>query len=88
MKIGVNTFVDSCIYYISTTGGGRVPLPYGSAFHGTAANDLFQFNYIEDASSVAGDKYVLMIRDFHSDYNCFFAFPGVSAEKAAQKSED
>lgn len=88
MKTDVDTFVKSCIHCLSTTGGGRVPRPYGPAFHGTSANDLLQFDYIEVAPSTTGDKYVLMLRDDHSDYKWFFAFADTSAENAAHAIVD
>lgn len=80
----VRTFVRSCIHCLSTTGGERVPRPFGPAVHGTSPNDLLQFDYIEVAPSASAEKYVLMLRDDHSDYKWFFAFPDTSAENAAR----
>lgn len=80
----VRTFVRSCIHCLSTIGGERVPRPFGSSVHGTSPNELLQFDYIEIAPSGTGDKYVLMLRDDHSDYKWFFAFADTSAENAAQ----
>ena len=44
---------------------------------------LLQFDYIELGLSSIGAKYVLMLRDDHSGYCRFFAFPDTIAENAA-----
>ena len=41
---------------------------------------MLQFEYIEIGPSNPGTKYVLMLRDDHSNYCWFFAFPDTSAE--------
>ena len=64
----VRSFVRACIHCLSTVGGGRVPRPFGPSVHGTAPNDLPQFDYIELGPSTDGCKYFLMRRDYHSDY--------------------
>jgi transposase InsO family protein len=84
MHADIKTFVRACIHCLSTVGVGKIPSPFGPAVHGTAANDLLQFDYIELAPSNLGDKYVLMLRDDHSDYNWSFSFPDTSAENAAR----
>lgn len=84
MTTDVRIFVRSCIHCLSTTGGEKVPRPFGSSVHGTSANDLLQFDYIEIAPSSTGEKYVLMLRDDHSEYCWFFAFPDTSAENATR----
>lgn len=68
----VPTFVHSCIHCLSTTGGEKVPRQFGPAVHGTKANDLLQFNYIEISQSPIGETYLLIWRDDHSDYKYFF----------------
>lgn len=78
MTTNLSTFVRSCIHCLLTTEGKRVPRPYTSAVYGTMANDLSQFDFIEIAPSTAGKKYVLMLRDDHSSYNWFYAFPDTS----------
>ena len=79
----VRSFVRACIHFLSTVGVGKVPRPFGPSVHGTAPNDLLQFAYIELGPSTDGCKYVLMLRDDHSDYKWFFAFSDTSAENAA-----
>lgn len=83
MTTDIRTFVQACIHCLSTIGGGKVPRPFGPAVHGTSPNDLLQFDYIELGPTPDGTKYVLMLRDDHSDYHWFFAFPDTSAENAA-----
>ena len=83
MTSDVRMFVKACIHCLSTVGGGKVPRPFGPALHGTKPNALLQFDYIELGMGANGDKYVLMLRDDHSDYKWFFAFPDTSAENAA-----
>ena len=87
-KKDIENFVQSCIHCISTTGGEKVPRPLGPAVHGTAPNDLLQFDYIEIGPSRNADKYILMLRDDHSDYKWLFAFPNTAAENAAQAIVD
>lgn len=84
MSSDVKTFVASCIHCPSTVGGGRVPRPLGLAVYGTSSNDQLQFDYIEIASSSSGEKFVLMLREDHSDYKWIFAFADTVAENAAR----
>ena len=84
IKADVKTFVQACIHCLSTVGGEKIPRPYGPAVHGTSPNDLLQFDYIEIAPGEEGDKYILMLRDDHSDYKWFFAFGDTSAENASR----
>ena len=77
------TFVRACLHCLSTTGGGQVRRPFGPSVFGSEANDLLQFDYIELGPSSEGAKYVLMLRDDHSDYNWFFPLADTSAENAA-----
>ena len=79
----VRAFVRACIHCISTTGGERIPRPFGPAFFGTKPHDLVQFDYVDLGPSRNGDKYVLMMRDDHSDYKWFFCFPNTDAANAA-----
>ena len=79
----VRLFVRSCIHCLSTLGGEKIPRPFGPAVHGTKPNDLLQFDYIELGPSNNGDKYVLMMRDDHSDFKLFYCFPNTNAENAA-----
>lgn len=49
-------FVSSCIHYLSTTGGEKVPRPVGPAMFGTKPNNLLQFDYLDLANSSNGDR--------------------------------
>lgn len=79
----IRTFVQACIHCISTVGGQKIPRSFGPSVHGTKPNDLSQFDYVEMARSKTGEKYILMIRDDHSNYKWFFAFDSTSAKNAA-----
>ena len=83
MTTDVPSFVRACIQCLSTTGGGKIPRPFGPAVHGTKSNDLPQFEYFEMGPSSTGEKYVLLLRDDTSDYKWMFVFPDTSAENAA-----
>lgn len=74
-------FYNHCLL---TTKGKRIPRLYGPEIHGTAVNDLLQFDYMEIAPSVAAENYVLMLWDHHSDYKSFFAISDTSAENSAR----
>lgn len=76
----VLTFVHFCSYWLLTTGGGKVPHRFSPSFDATMPSVLLQLDYIETAASSAGEKYVLMLRDDHSDYKWFFAFPNTAAQ--------
>lgn len=67
---------------------GKVRRPFGPATHGTKPNDLLQIDYIEIGASHLGYKYILMMRDDHSDYKWIFVFPNKSAENAAHATID
>ena len=79
----VRAFVRACIQCLSTLGGEKIPRPFGPSVRGTSPNDLLQFDYIELGPSLNGDKYVLMLRDDHSDYKLFYSFPDTNAENSA-----
>jgi len=83
MTVDIRSFVRACIHCLSTTGGGKVPRPFGPATHGTKPNDLVQFDYLEIGPSKTGEKYLLLLRDDHSDYKWFFVFHDTLAENAA-----
>lgn len=74
--------VQSCIHCVSTTGGEKVPRPFGPALHGTIPNDLFQFDYIELGDSETGDKYILMVREDHSGYSWLYPATTTNAKTA------
>lgn len=61
----------------------KVPRPFGLALHGTTPNDLLHFDYMEICKSSAGEKYILILRDDHSDYCWLFPFSDTSAENSA-----
>ncbi len=79
----IRTFVKACIHCLSTTGGKRVPRPFGPAVHGTEPNDCLQFDFLEMAPSKAGYKYILLLRDDFSSYCWLFPFATATAENAA-----
>ncbi len=60
-----------------------MPRPFGPAVHGTKANDLIQFDFIEMALSSTGPKYLLMIRDDFSSYCWLIPFASANADKSA-----
>lgn len=52
----VQFFLSSFIHCLSTTEGGKIPLPFGPALDGTKPNDLVQFYYLELVLSGSDDK--------------------------------
>lgn len=79
----VETFVHSRIHCLSTVEEGRVLRSFGPAIHINAPNDLLQFDNAEIATAASGEKYILMLCDYHSNY-CLFSFPDTSAENATR----
>lgn len=59
------------IHCLSTFGGERVPRPFVRLIHGTVANSVLQFYYIETVPSDPEDKYILMLRNDRSGYKWF-----------------
>ena len=51
--------------------------------YGTKPNDFLKFEYIELGQSNSGEKYLLMLREDHSDNKLFCSFPATDAENAA-----
>ena len=80
----VATFVNGCIHCISTLGGKRVPRPCGPYVHGTAANDLLQFDFLEIGPGTGGMKYILMLRDDFSAYCWLCPFSNANAASTAE----
>lgn len=52
----LQTFVKSSMHCLSTTGGEKVPRPFGPAVHENSSSDLLQFSYIEIAATATSDK--------------------------------
>lgn len=82
MEEDTRAFVRACIHFLSTLGGERIPRPYGPALHCAKPGDLLQFDYTDLGPSHSSDKYVLMMRDDHSDYKWIFCC-STDAENAA-----
>lgn len=55
--------------------GGKIPRPFGPSVHGTKLKDLLQLAFVEIGPCTNGGKYVLMLRNSHSDYKWFFPYP-------------
>lgn len=79
----VQSFDSSCLHCISTTGGNRIPRPFGPSVHVCKPNDLIQFDYLELGAVSTGDKYVLMLPDDHSSHSRLFPFSFTSTTNAA-----
>lgn len=84
VKEDAPALVRSSIHCLSTLVGRKVPRPFSPAFHGTAMNDLLQFGYIEISPSTSGEKYILIMREDHSDYMWFYACHYLTSETAPQ----
>lgn len=74
----VRAFVCACSHCLPTFGGKKITRPFSPAVHSTNPNDLLQFDYIDFRDSKKGEKYVLMLRDDHSDYTFFYSFPNTA----------
>lgn len=80
----VQSFVQAYIHCLSIVAVERVPQLFGIALHGKKAYKLLQFDYIEHGLINDGDKYVLMLRDDHSDYKLLYAFADTVTRYAVQ----
>lgn len=88
LSTDVETFIRFCIQCLLTTGRGKVPRSFGLAVYGTSANDLLQFDSIEIAPSVTANKYVLILREEHSDCMWFLTCANALAENLARAIVD
>ena len=68
MKEDVKSFVKHCLLCVSTTGGLRVPRPYGHALHATKPNEILHFDYLYIGAGDRRQKYVLILKDDLSGY--------------------
>lgn len=78
----IDTIARFCIHCLSTAGEENKPRLYDPAMYGSAANGLFQFVSIDNASAASSKRYVLMLRDEHSNYCRLFACFETSAKHA------
>lgn len=69
MSEDIQMFVRLCVQCLSSTGGGKAPRPFGTGTHVAKPNHILQFDCIEIGPSHSVDKYILIKRDDHSDYN-------------------
>lgn len=76
-------FVRKCIHFLSTTGGRKVPRPFGPSFFGDAPNALLQFDYLKMDPSFEGSNYLLVIKDDFSSYCWLLPFAKATADNAA-----
>lgn len=53
------------------------------AIFGTKPKDLLQLDYIDLGKAYTYAKYVLILRDDHSDYKLFFSCDNTTAETTA-----
>lgn len=64
--------------------GERGPRPSGPIVHGTAPNNLAQFDIVEIAQERTGENYVFWLRNDNFDQKRFYAFTDIAADSAAQ----
>lgn len=86
MTTDVRSFVRVCIHCLPTNGAKKVPRQFGPSMHWTKPNNLLQFDYIELGPSTHGEKYVVIVRDAHSSYAWFVAYPDTTTDNAAVRS--
>jgi Integrase zinc binding domain len=77
----VRTFCDTCLHCCSIIGGGRTPRPYGQALHASKPNEVIHFDFLFMGPSLAGYKYLLLIKDDLSGY--LWLVPSAAADAAA-----
>lgn len=74
----IRKFVRSCMHCLPTSGGKRVLRLLGLRVHGTGHNARMKFDYIEISSSELDGKYVIIMRDDHSEHKYIYPFPDIS----------
>lgn len=78
----------ACVHCLSAPGGEKISHRFGLDVHGRKPNNFVQLVYVDLSSSNSWNKYVLMLRDDHSDYKWFFCFPNTDTENAAYAITD
>jgi transposase InsO family protein len=77
----VRTFCNTCLHCCSTIGGDRTLRPYVQALHVSQPNEVIHFDFLFMVPSLAGYKYLLLIKDDLSGY--LWLLPSASADAAA-----
>lgn len=75
----VRAFIRACIDCVATTGGDRVPRPFGLDMYGTKPNSLVKFDYLALGPSNTEDKHFLILHDDQSNYSWLFPFQNTCA---------
>lgn len=65
-----------------------MPRPFGPAVHGADPNDLVQFDYFDMGLATTGERYILMVRDNHSEYAWLYPSCDMTEETAAHSLLD
>jgi Integrase zinc binding domain len=68
LKSDVQAFYSTCLNCVSTTGGSRIPRPFGEALHASKPNMVLHFDYMFVGPGDNGNKYILLLKDDASGY--------------------
>lgn len=88
LSLDVANLVRSCINCLLTTPDETVPRFFGPPRHGRTPSALLQFDYRETSNSPTGGKYILMLRNNHSEYIWLYPAETMSAGTAASSLID
>lgn len=62
VKEDTKTFLDSCIYCLSTMDSKIIPSPLVHAFHGTKPNETIHFDHFFMEAGIEGYQYILIVK--------------------------
>ena len=84
MKTGISVFCSTCLHYLSTVGGERVPRTLGHTIHADRPNEMIHFDFLYMHGTETGDKkYIMIIKDDHPSFFMLQAIEDATAESAA-----
>lgn len=68
LKEDMDSFANSCIHYLSTTGEAKVPRTVGSALHVNWLSEIVNFPYCHFVYSKQGRRRIFPLKDDLSSY--------------------
>lgn len=84
MQNDCKVFVMSCIHCIMSTTGHRIPRPLGHNEIASRPNHVLHFDYLYMGRGIAGNRYVLILRDGFSSYTWLCMAKTADAETVAE----
>lgn len=83
LKVDFKEFIQSCIHFILSQNGERVPRPLSTALHGERPNDFEHANFIYMGPAEGSNvKYILIVTNDIISYTWLFPSNNVDSDAA------